>query len=104
MRRIALCWCREESRRHYLAALDEAMFVRTIVGDRLVDGTQVIPNQHVTRLPAKYVAILVLALVSEQAFQQSIAFSLGQFVDAHGVAGIGIQRFATRDRMGQDDA
>src|SRR5215475_2947745 len=71
----------EKARRHPLTALDQARFVRTIVGDRVVDGAEVLPHQYVALLPAMHVTILGLELVREQIFEQSIALGRRQLVD-----------------------
>ena len=42
------------------------MLVRPIVGDRVVQGADVVPHQHVTLGPAVRVLVLRLELVGEQ--------------------------------------
>src|SRR5205807_3548443 len=62
----------KEARRHHLAAFDEARLVRPVVGDRVVDGAEVLPHQHVALLPAVHVAVLRRELVREQILEQRV--------------------------------
>ena len=57
---------RDEARRHHLAALQEPVFRWSVVGDRLVDAAEVVPDQHIPHRPMKGLAILVLGLVGEE--------------------------------------
>src|SRR5208282_3738631 len=54
--------------RHRLAAPYVTMLVRTIIRDRVVDGAQIVPQQHVALRPAMRVAVFRLKLMREQEF------------------------------------
>ncbi len=87
--------------RHRLAAPDITMLIRTVIGDRIVDRADVIPQQHVALGPAMRVTIFRLNLVREQKIQQRVTFGGRQAIDPHRVAWIGIQQLPARQRVGQ---
>src|SRR5437763_9044409 len=93
----------EDLRRHDLASFHEAILVRPVIGDGPMDRSEMIPDQDVALCPRVDVAVGVLELVSEEEFQHRVAVTLGEIVDADGVAGIRVEHFPSRDRMGHED-
>src|SRR5206468_10171270 len=73
---------------HHLAALHQPVLVGAVVGNRVVQRAEVIPDQHVVLGPVVGELILRLELVREQRLQHPIALRLVELVDADGVAGI----------------
>src|SRR4249920_2806506 len=70
-----------ESGGHHLAALDQAVLVRAVIGHGVVDRADVLPHQDVALLPVKGVAVLGSELVLEQERERALAFLLRQLVD-----------------------
>src|SRR6185503_6727760 len=89
----------EKPRCHYLAALDEPVLRRSVVGDGIVYRPDVFPHEHVSLLPARHVAEFRPELVCEQELERLGAFLFGQLVDPHRVAGIGVKHLAPGERM-----
>src|SRR5581483_6890678 len=81
----------EHSVRHRLAASHEAMLVCLAIGDGFVHRADVVPHQHIAFCPSMRIAIPRLKLVPEQRLQQRMAFRVGQAVDTHRIAWIGVQ-------------
>jgi hypothetical protein len=79
------------------------VLVRPVVGDRVVQGADVVPHQHVTFGPAVRVLILRLELVREQGLEHALALSLVELVDAYRVAGVAVEHALARDRMRQKE-
>ena len=62
--------------RHHLAAAHQPDLVRTVVGDRAMDGAEMIPHQQVVLGPGMRVAEAWFELEVEQVFQHLVAFTL----------------------------
>src|ERR1700722_17742182 len=67
---------------HHLAALDQPVLVGAVIGVGVVQGADIVPQQHVVFAPAMDVPVLILQLVLEQEVQHLVALALGQLVDA----------------------
>ena len=61
--------------RHHLAAPDEAVFVGAVVGQRVVNGADVFPDQQVVGMPTVGVDVFVLKLMGEQEFEDLVALA-----------------------------
>src|SRR5512134_806150 len=92
-----------EPRRHHLAALDQPVLVGAVIGHRVVDRPDVLPHEDVALVPVERIAIFRPQLVLEQEGERFLAFLLGQLVDAHRVAGVGIEHLAPGERVRQED-
>ena len=88
--------------RHHLAAAHQPDLVRTIIGDRAMDGAEVVPHQQVVLVPGVGVAEALFELEAEQVFQHLVALAFGEFVDPHRIAGIAVQHLPAGDRMGEE--
>src|SRR5688572_2672128 len=88
---------------HHLAAFDESMLVGPIVGYGVVDRAEVFPHENVTLAPGKYVLVFRPRLVREQVLEHLGAFLLRKLVDAYRVARVGVQHFASGERVRQEN-
>ena len=88
---------------HDLAALDQPVLLRTVVGDGLVERSQIVPHQHIALIPEVGVEILLLKLVREQKLEEAGALRGIHPVDDHRVAGIRVERALSGDRVGDED-
>ena len=86
-------------RGHDLTASDVTVFVGAVVGDRIVHRADVIPQQQRIFVPEVGVKILVLHLQFTKIVNNLSTLLLAEFVDFHGIAGVGVQHFFLRDRV-----
>src|SRR6266704_6554457 len=90
-------------RSHHLASLYQPVLIGTVVGDRVVDGADVLPQQHVALLPAERVKVFGLYLVRKEELEGLVALLLRQLVDADRVARIGVEHLAARERVREEN-
>ena len=74
-----------------------------IVSDGVVQRTDIVPHYQVAFAPLLLVAVLRLQLVDEQEGEDFFTFHCIHIVDPHRVAGVGVEHFPARDRMGEKD-
>src|SRR4051812_41266221 len=69
--------------RHDLTAPDQPDLIRAVIGDRAMDGAEMIPDENIVLAPDMRIAELRLKLVREQIVEHLVAVALRQLVDAH---------------------